>query len=141
MTWKIGLSAELVRKITEQDVEHFAKLSGDNNPIHMKEMKSKDGFWEKPIVHGMFIGGLVSNVIGTQMPGEGTIYMEQNMQFVKPVFVDDKVRVVVEVSDIIKPQKGILRLNTTVYNQKEECVMEGYAVVKVPVKSDDEENK
>lgn len=135
MVWEIGKNAELVRTITKQDVEQFAEISGDNNPIHMNEVLTKDGFWKKPIVHGMLVGGLISNVIGTKMPGEGTIYMEQNMRFLRPVFVDDTVRVVVEITDILKAEKGILKLETIVYNQKKECVMEGYAVVKVPMKT------
>lgn len=97
--------------------------------ILIKYMQNKP--YSKKIVNGALLNSYISNVIGMKMPGIGTIYMEQNSKFVKPVYIGDTVTASVEIEDIIKEEKGILKLSTNVVNQNGELCLEGYAIVKV----------
>lgn len=83
------------------------------------------------IVHGMFSTSLISTVIGMYVPGPGTIYMEHNCRFLKPVRIGDTLTAESWIDEIINSEKGILRLKNRVINQDEACVIEGYSVVKV----------
>lgn len=142
-SWKISESASISKTISESDVYMFAGITGDFNPMHVNEEKSKKGIFGERIVHGILVTGLISAVIGTKIPGEGAIYMEQDVRFLKPVKIGDTVTATVEIVEIISEEKGILKLNTTVKNQREEQVIDGYAIVKVPLerKKDDEKDK
>ncbi len=127
---EIGKKAFFAKTITETDVALFAGITGDFNPIHIDEESAKKSVFKTRVAHGMLSGSMISTVLGTKMPGPGTIYLEQNLKFKKPVYINDTVTVCVEVSDIINPEKGIYKLNTVVTNQNCEIVTEGYAVVK-----------
>ena len=76
--------------------------------------------------------GFISSVIGMKLPGQGTIYMEQDAKFLKPVYIGDTVSAIVEIAEIVNEEKKILRLITKVENQNGETVVSGYAVVKAP---------
>jgi 3-hydroxybutyryl-CoA dehydratase len=130
MMLEIGKKAFFAKTITETDVALFAGITGDFNPIHIDEESAKKSVFKTRVAHGMLSGSMISTVLGTKMPGPGTIYLEQNLKFKKPVYINDTVTVCVEVSDIINPEKGIYKLNTVVTNQNCEIVTEGYAVVK-----------
>ncbi|MCM1048309.1 MAG: MaoC family dehydratase [Clostridiales bacterium] len=127
----IGDKASLLRKITEEDIHVFAQLTGDFNKIHTNEYVAKKAGFEKCIAHGMLTGSLISTVIGTLLPGEGTIYLEQDLKFKKPLYCDDVCVANVCVSEIINEEKQVYRLETTVENQKKEVLIEGFAVVKL----------
>lgn len=127
---EVGNKAEFGKTISESDVYMFAGITGDMNPIHINSIEAEKSFVGKRIVHGALVSGLISSVIGMQLPGPGTIYMEQNSKFVKPVFFGDTVVAKVEVSEILNLEKGIIRLSTKVYNQNGELVVDGYAIVK-----------
>ena len=88
--------------------------------------------FSKQIVHGILVGSLLSNVIGMKLPGPGTIYMEQNLKFLKPVYIGDTITACAEISEIINETKNILRMSTKCINQNNELVVDGYAVVKAP---------
>lgn len=125
-----GQKASFSKTITETDVYLFSGVTGDFNPIHINsQIASKSSFGNR-IAHGMLIGSLISTVLGTKLPGPGTIYLEQNLKFKKPVYFEDTVTATVEVEEIIDSSKGIYKLRTYIINQKDELVTDGYAVVK-----------
>lgn len=114
------------RVFTAHDVEHFAQISGDCNPIHLDEECAKRSRFGGTIVHGLLVSSLISKMIGMDMPGEGSIYMEQNLRFRKPVYVGEKVVAKIRITDI---DRNIYTLETNVYNSKDDCVIEGRAKV------------
>lgn len=127
---KVGDKAEFAKTISESDVYLFAGITGDMNPIHINSIEAEKSFVGRRIVHGALVSGLISSVIGMQLPGPGTIYMEQDSKFVNPVFFGDTVIAKVEIAEILNAAKGIIRLSTRVYNQDEKLVIDGYAIVK-----------
>lgn len=96
---QVGETAELVRTLTLQDVDAFAVVSGDVNPTHVDREFAESDVFHKVIAHGMWGGALISNVLGTQLPGPGTIYLEQSLKFLTPVGVGDTVTVQVTVRE------------------------------------------
>ena len=128
----IGESARFTKTVSESDVYLFAGITGDLNPAHVNEEEAKTNLFGKRIVHGILITGFISTVIGMHLPGQGTIYMEQNWKFLKPVYIGDTVSAIVEITDIINKEKNILKLSTKVMNQNGQIVMDGFAVVKAP---------
>ncbi len=131
MEYKIGEKAQFSKTISESDVYLFAGITGDLNPIHIDCLEAQKSFAGKRIAHGALVSGLISNVIGMKMPGPGTVYMEQDSKFVRPVFIGDTVRAEVELAEVLNGEKGILKLGTRVYNQDNDMVLDGFAVVKV----------
>ena len=85
----IGQSARLLRTLTLGDIEAFAAVSGDTNPAHLDEAYANDTLFHGVIAHGMWGASLISALLGTRFPGPGTIYLEQNLQFTKPVHIGD----------------------------------------------------
>lgn len=119
------------RFISADDVRQFAEVVGDLNPVHIDAGFAEGSFFKKRIVHGAFLAGLISKVLGMDFPGQGTIYISQNSVFKRPVYVDSTVRVEVKVSETI-PAKRRLVLDTTVLNEKGEVCLEGSAIVWIP---------
>lgn len=97
---EMGMIRYVQKQITDQDIEMFAEVSTDRNPVHLDEAYAQDTIFEGRIAHGMLTAGLISAVIGEQLPGHGTIYMSQNLKFLAPVRPGDLVRAEVEVTDI-----------------------------------------
>lgn len=128
-TLEKGMRESFGKTITVYDVYSFAGITGDFNKVHVNEQEAEKSAFGKPIAHGMLTGSLISTVLGTKLPGPGTIYMEQDLKFKKPVFFGDTVTAVVEVEDIINEKKGIYRLSTKIINQNDDIVTDGYAVV------------
>ena len=127
---QIGIKAEFSKTISESDVYLFAGITGDMNPVHIDGLEAEKSFAGKRIVHGALVSGLISGVIGMKLPGPGTIYMEQDSKYVKPVYIGDTVRAAVEIVEVLNEKKRILKLDTKVYNQNNEVVVDGFAVVK-----------
>lgn len=127
----VGDKASFAKTITEKDVGLFAEVSGDFNPVHLDENYAAQTMFKKRIAHGGLISSLFSTVLGTQLPGEGTIYMEQDSRFIRPVYLFDTITALVEV-DEIDSIKGRVKLKTTAINQKGEPVVVGYALVMPP---------
>ena len=97
---EMGMIRYVQKQITDQDIEMFAEVSTDRNPVHLDEAYAQDTIFEGRIAHGMLTAGLISAVIGEQLPGHGTIYVSQNLKFLAPVRPGDLVRAEVEVTDI-----------------------------------------
>ena len=131
MTYQVGQSASVTKTITETDVYLFAGITGDLNPAHVNETYAAGTRFKHRIAHGMLSAGLISAVLGTQLPGPGTIYMGQEMRFVKPVFIGDTVTATCTVTERIV-EKNRLKLETIVTNQKGEQVITGTATVMPP---------
>ena len=126
----VGQTASIKKVFSSDEVKAFAELSLDKNPIHIDEAYAEQSFFGKRIVHGFFVGSLISAVFGTILPGEGAIYLHQEMNFRKPVFHGDEITATVILTDIRK-EKKILFFNTKCENKRGEIVVEGKAVLKV----------
>lgn len=123
-----GDHAELVRTLTARDIDAFAIVSGDVNPAHVDQEFAEDDVFHKIIAHGMWGGALISNVLGTQLPGPGTIYLDQSLKFLKPVGVGDTVTVRVTVTEKHR-EKRRLTLDCLCTNADGQPVITGQAVV------------
>lgn len=130
-TIQIGDSASFTKTVTETDVIMYAGVSGDFNPAHIDAEHAKSSMFGQRIAHGMLSASFISNVLGTQLPGPGTIYMGQELRFVKPVYIGDTVTATCTVSERI-PEKNRLKLDTVVKNQRGETVITGVATVMPP---------
>ncbi|SDK46710.1 3-hydroxybutyryl-CoA dehydratase [Aliiruegeria lutimaris] len=97
---EVGMKRGLTKLITEEDIEKFAEVSTDHNPVHLDEEYAKETIFHGRIAHGMLTAGLISAVIGEQLPGHGTIYLGQTLKFMAPVRPGDMVNVEVEVAEI-----------------------------------------
>ena len=127
----VGDSASLVRTLSERDITLFAVMSGDVNPAHVDEEYAKSDMFHEVIAHGMWTGALISTVLGTMLPGPGTIYLGQSLRFLHPVGLGDTVTVTVTVKELhAENHRGTL--NCTVTNQGGETVVTGTAEVIVP---------
>lgn len=127
----VGDQASFVKQITDSDIRLFAQVSGDFNPVHLDEDYAAKTMFKGRIAHGGLVSSLFSTVLGTQLPGEGTIYLDQSSHFVRPVYLNDTITANVEVSEIDQI-KGQVTLKTTAINQKGKPVVIGYAVVMPP---------
>lgn len=123
-------SAEFTKTVTEGDVYLYAGVTGDLNPAHVNQVAAEASMFKGRIAHGMLTAGFISAVLGTQLPGPGTIYMGQELSFLKPVYFGDTITAKCEVSEIIKEK--IVKLKTTATNQKGELVLDGVATVMPP---------
>ena len=130
MDFYVGQEAVFSKTISEYDVYSFAGISGDFNSIHINEIEAKRSIFGKRIAHGMIGGALISTVLGMYLPGPGTIYLSQNLQFKKPVYIGDTLTAKVVIEEIA--EKGRARLYTEVKNQNEEKVILGEANVLLP---------
>jgi 3-hydroxybutyryl-CoA dehydratase len=124
---KIGDIARYTKTFTPDDVLKFAELTGDSNPIHLDENFARNSIFGRCIVHGALTSSLISKLLGTELPGIGTIYLNQNSKFLAPVFVGDTVEAVVEIDNIDYDRKRILLKTTCLVDCKE--VMTGVAEV------------
>lgn len=100
---KVGDNATLTKRITKEDVTQFGNLTGDTNPIHVDDLYVRENTkFERCVVHGAFLNSLVSSVIGTQLPGPGTVVVKQELNFPSPCYVGEEVEVSVKVKDVRK---------------------------------------
>ncbi len=124
-----GTTASFSKIITEQDIDDFAKVTGDYNCVHMDEKEAENSIFGQRIAHGMLAGSLISAVLGTKLPGPGTIYLEQTCKFKAPVYIGDRCTAIVVLTDVLNEEKNIYRLDTKVVRQDGITAVEGYAVV------------
>ena len=127
---RVGDFATLTRTLKPQDIELFAVMSGDVNPAHVDADYAKTDIFHGLIAHGMWGGALISAVLGTELPGPGTIFLNQSLKFVLPLGLGDTVTVRVEVTD--KQDKGRVKLACSCLNQHDNVVIEGVALVIAP---------
>jgi 3-hydroxybutyryl-CoA dehydratase len=130
----IGQKATYSKTCTEQDVQLFAIVSGDQNPIHLDETYAQTTQFGQRIAHGMYTGALVSAALATQLPGPGTIYLGQELKFRAPVFIGDTVTVELEV-ETVREDKAIVGLLCTCTKQDGTVVASGKATVIAPKES------
>lgn len=126
----VGQSAELTRVLTRRDIQLFAVMSGDINPAHLDDAFAEQSSFHEVIAHGMWSGSLFSTLLGTQLPGPGTIYLSQQFKFHRPVHVGDTLTIRVECVE--KADRHRLRLQCTGLNQDTERVISGEAWVMAP---------
>jgi phosphotransacetylase/acyl dehydratase len=130
----IGESASLSRTLSKDDIALFAVMSGDVNPAHLDEAYAEKSMFHRIIGHGMWGGSLISTVLGTRLPGPGTIYLGQDLHFLKPVGLGDTITVTVTAKEK-RPEKRIVIFGCRCVNQKGEEVIGGTATVMAPAET------
>jgi len=128
---KIGDSASITKTFSDEDVRSFAEISGDKNPVHLDDEFAAQTQFKKRLVHGMLTGGLISAVLGTELPGPGSIYISQSINFRAPVFIGDTITATVTVTKL-REGKPIATLETVCKNQDDVVVLKGEAVLLAP---------
>jgi 3-hydroxybutyryl-CoA dehydratase len=119
---EVGMKRSLRKIVTDRDIEMFAEVSTDRNPVHLDEDYAKETMFHGRIAHGMLTAGLISAVIGEQLPGHGTVYLGQNLKFMAPVRPGDMVLAEVTVADIDHSRRRV-SLDT-------KCFVDGQVVLK-----------
>jgi 3-hydroxybutyryl-CoA dehydratase len=131
---QVGDKAEFAKTISESDVYLYAGITGDFNPAHIDESYAEKTFFKTRIAQGMLLGGFISAILGYHLPGPGTIYVRQELNFLSPARIGDTVTSRAEVIDVIR-EKNRVRLKTTSTNQNGVLLVEGEAVVSPPKKA------
>lgn len=125
---KIGMKESIEKVISEKDILQFAEISLDYNPVHLDEEYAEKTIFKKRVAHGMITSSLISAVLGTKLPGPGTIYLKQTLEFKKPVYINDTITVTCEIIDLFEEKKKVV-LSTIATNQNQEIVLKGEAIV------------
>lgn len=129
----VGETATYAKKVSERDIELFGEVTGDMNPVHFDETYAATTPFKTRIAHGMLSGSFFSTILGTQLPGPGTIYMAQTLKFKAPVRIGDEVVATMTVREIVPEKRRVTfvceaRVGDTI-------VIEGEALVLAPAKS------
>lgn len=130
-TYELGQSASMTKTITETDVYLFAGITGDLNPAHVNESYAETTRFGRRIAHGMLSAGLISAVLGMQLPGPGSIYMSQTLKFKAPVYLGDTITAAATVTGLDEEKKRIT-LSTVATNQEGTVVTTGEALLLYP---------
>ena len=131
---EIGQKAQFSKTISESDVYMFAGVTGDMNPAHLNAEYAKAGLFHERVAHGMLSASLISTVLGTELPGKGTIYLQQQVNFVAPVHFGDTVTATVEVIEK-NVERNRVKLRTVCTNQNGQIVVDGEALAMPPKES------
>jgi 3-hydroxybutyryl-CoA dehydratase len=126
--FKVGDTASFSKTITEADIVAFAEISGDHNPLHLDAVFAATSRFGQRIAHGALVSSLISNVIGNQLPGEGSIYLSSSLKFRAPTFIDDTITATATISSI-REDKPIFVLACVCNNQNSKVVCEGESVI------------
>ena len=132
MELKVGDQYSKSFMISEKMINDFASITGDKNPIHLDDEFAKGTVFKKRISQGFLVGSLISSVLGNHFPGSGTMYLAQTLKFLKPVFINDNIKVRIEVIEIAK--NNLITLKTECINQHDSIVIRGEAIVIPPEK-------
>lgn len=127
----VGQTATLTHAFSQADVEAYAALSGDNNPVHVDAEYAAGTRFGRRIVHGMLAASLFSTILGTLLPGKGALYLGQELRFKKPIFPDDELVATVELT-AIREDKPIGTFRTTLVGPTGDLAIEGEAVLYLP---------
>lgn len=127
---KVGMSAMFGKTVTEADIVAYAGISGDTNPIHLHDGFARTTRFGQRIAHGMLSGGFISAVIGTKLPGPGSVYISQTMNFMVPVLIGDTITAVATVTEIDERRRRVT-LKTQCLNG-DKVVIDGEAQILVP---------
>ncbi len=128
---KVGMSDSITKTISEADIYGYAGITGDFNPAHINSEYAKGTMFETRIAHGMLSAGLISAVVGTRLPGPGSIYVGQTLKFVKPVRIGDTITATATITELI-PEKQRVVLETVCTNQNGDTVIAGEAKMMIP---------
>lgn len=128
---KTGDRATFSKTISESDIYLYAGITGDLNPAHVDREYAAGSIFGERVAHGMLSAGLISAILGTRLPGEGTVYLSQTLRFTAPVKIGDTVTATVEVLEKIEARRR-LRLSTFCKNQRGQKVIDGEAMVQCP---------
>ena len=128
---KLGETASLVRTLSMEDIDLFAIMSGDVNPAHVDEEYARSDMFHKIIAHGMWGASLISTLLGTKLPGPGTIYLSQQLRFHHPVVLGDTITVTVTVT-AKETERHCVTLDCQCSNQRGEVVISGSVQVIAP---------
>lgn len=128
MRFQVGDNAEITKTIEQANIHAFADVTGDHNPVHVDEAFAQSTRFGRTIAHGMLSASLISAVLANKLPGAGSIYLGQTLQFVAPVFPGDEITARVTVKEI-REDKPIVKLETVCINQRDEIVIRGEATV------------
>lgn len=126
----VGQSASISRRFTTKEVEMFSNLCMDKNPVHLDEEYARNSIFGNRIVYGFLTASLFSGIIGSILPGNGSIYLNQNMNFRKPVYHNELLTATCTITNI-REDKPIVTLETVCRNEAEEIVVDGTAVIKL----------
>jgi 3-hydroxybutyryl-CoA dehydratase len=126
----VGMERSLRKVVTDRDIELFAEISTDRNPVHLDDAYAQDTIFQGRIAHGMLTAGLISAVIGEQLPGHGTVYLGQNLKFMAPVRPGDMVEAVVRVMGIDHARRRVTL--ETFCRVGDTVVLKGEALVLAP---------
>jgi len=129
---EVGQTASYSKTVEERDIQLFAAMSGDHNPVHLDAEYAAGTMFKERIAHGMFSGALISAAVACELPGPGTIYLGQTMRFTLPVKLGDTLTVRLEILE--KLPKFRVRVATRVFNQNDELVVDGEAEILAPRK-------
>ena len=124
----VGETASFTKTISESDVYSFAGVTGDMNPVHVNKTFAEQTQFGQRIAHGILSVGFISNVLGTQLPGPGAVYLKQDCRFLKPVFIGDTITATVEVSKKDE-DKNRVWFRTYCVNQNQELVIDGESLM------------
>ncbi|MHB8730423.1 MAG: MaoC family dehydratase [bacterium] len=125
---EVGQRASLTRTISGDDIEAYARLTGDHNPLHVDETFAVRTRFGRRVAHGLLSAGLISAVLGTRLPGPGAIYLQQTFRFERPVYPGDTITATVEVT-AYREDRRLVTLRTTCADQSGEIVIDGEAIV------------
>jgi 3-hydroxybutyryl-CoA dehydratase len=126
---KVGDRAEFEKTVTTEDVDAFARVTGDTNPLHRDPAYAAKTRFKEPVAHGMLSAGYISAVLGTKLaPSCCAVYVSQSLRFLRPVKIGDTIKAVAEVKGI-EPEKRLYTIETNCFNQHGEPVVKGEAIV------------
>lgn len=128
---QVGDKAQLTHSITLEDMKVFSQLTGDYNPLHHDKEFARKTLFQKPIVHGMLSASYISTMIGMLLPGKGALWLSQTLEFLKPAFVGDSIKLITTVKNK-SPSSRTLVLSTIIYNQNKQELITGTSKVKLP---------
>jgi 3-hydroxybutyryl-CoA dehydratase len=125
---KIGDKVSIKKKFTKEDVESFALLTGDYNPLHFDEKYASLTIFKRPIVHGPLVVTMITTLFANNLPGPGTVFLSHDVKYLHPVFIDDEIIGTVEIVDI--NEKNHIFVKTTCVNKNGDIILDGIARLK-----------
>lgn len=126
-----GDTAAFSKTLSESDVYLYAGITGDMNPAHINEEYAARTFFKGRIAHGMLLGGFISTILGTLLPGPGSVYISQSLRFLAPARIGDTITARAEVTDVLSEKNRVI-LRTTCVNQDGTLIVDGEAMMSVP---------
>ena len=126
---EVGQKVKFFKTFRQEDVEKFSEISGDNNPVHLDVNYASKTIFKKRVVHGFLTASLISAAIGTKLPGPGSIYLNQSLKFLAPVFPDEEVIVELTIKNINQEKRRVIIDTTCICNNKKVLVGEAEILV------------